>query len=108
VGDGEWMVRLLQRPTRMAALGQFTSAFTRTGVNMSAGPNARRENRELCQTAPAWARALKPLFILQHRLRRLLGGMYSQKPFAYEIYSLASPDRRQRYEVRRPTYRALG
>jgi glycosyltransferase involved in cell wall biosynthesis len=105
VGDGEWMVRLLQRPARMAALGQFTSAFTRTGVNMSAGPNARRENRELYQTAPAWARRLKPLFVLQHRLRRLLGGMYSQQPFAYEIYTQASPDRRQRYEVSHPTCR---
>ncbi len=45
VGDGEWMVRLLLRRVPMAALGQFTSAFTRTGANMSAGPNARRENR---------------------------------------------------------------
>jgi hypothetical protein len=108
VGDGEWMVRLLQRPTRMAALGQFTSAFTRTGVNMSAGPNARRENRELYQTAPAWARRLKPLFVLQHRLRRLLGGMYSQKPFPYEIYTQARPDRRQRYDVSHPTCRPPG
>src|SRR5205809_314024 len=26
VGDGEWMIRLLQRRTKMAALGKFTSA----------------------------------------------------------------------------------
>jgi hypothetical protein len=62
----------------------------------------------LYQTAPAWARRLKPLFVLQHRLRRLLGGMYSQKPFAYEIYTQVSPDRRQRYEVSHPTWRAPG
>ena len=105
VGDGEWMVRLLRRRVPMAALGQFTSAFTRTGANMSAGPNAHRENRELCQSAPFWARGLKPLFILQHRLRRLLGGMYSQPPFAYEIFTLANPDRRQRREVSRPNVR---
>jgi glycosyltransferase involved in cell wall biosynthesis len=106
VGDGEWMVRLLQRGVRMAAFGQCTSAFTCTGVNMSAGPNARREARELFQSAPLWARALKPLFVLQHRLRRLAGGMYSQPPFAYEVFTLANPDRRQRYEVTRPTFRA--
>src|SRR5208337_3753681 len=47
VGDGEWMVRLLRRGVRMAALRQFTSVFTRTGANMSIGPNARRENWEL-------------------------------------------------------------
>jgi len=108
VGDGEWIVRLLQRPVKMAALGQFTSAFTCTGANMSTGPNARRESRELFHSAPLWAQRLKPLFILQHRLRRLLGGMYRQQPFAYEIYTLASPVRRQRYEVNRPTFRAPG
>jgi glycosyltransferase involved in cell wall biosynthesis len=108
VGDGEWIVRLLQRQVRMAALGQFTSAFTWTGANMSVGPNARREKRELFQSAPLWARGLKPLFILQHRLRRLFGGMYRQQPFAYEIYAPTSPDRRQRYEVSRPTFRAPG
>ena len=106
VGDGEWMVRLLRRGVRMAALGQFTSAFTCTGANMSKGPNALRENRELCQSAPSWARALKPLFVLQHRVRRLLGGMYRQKPFSYEIFSQASPDRRQRRDVSHPTFRA--
>ncbi len=105
VGDGEWMVRLLQRRVPMATLGQFTSTFTCTGANMSIGPNARRENRELFQSAPFWARQLRPLFILQHRLRRWAGGMYSQAPFAYEIFTQASPDRRQRYEVSHPTCR---
>jgi glycosyltransferase involved in cell wall biosynthesis len=105
-GDGEWMVRLLQRRVRMATLGQFTSAFTCTGSNMGAGPNARRENRELFQSAPFWARQLTPLFIVQHRLRRLSGGMYRQVPFTYEIFTRASPDRRQHFEVSRPTFQA--
>ncbi len=105
VGDGEWMVRLLQRGVRMATLGRFTSVFTCTGANMSIGPNARRENHELLLSAPPWARRLKPLFILQHRLRRWAGGMYRQEPFAYEIFTLASPDRRQRFEVSHPTFR---
>ena len=104
-GDGEWMVRLLQRRVPMAALGQFTSAFTCTGANMSIGPNARRENRELFQSAPFWARQLRPLFILQHRLRRWAGGMYRQAPFAYDIFTQASLDCRQRFDVSRPTFR---
>src|SRR4051812_17047148 len=37
VGDGEWMLRLLKRGVTMDALGTFTSVFTETGVNMSAG-----------------------------------------------------------------------
>jgi len=107
VGDGEWMVRLLRHGVPMAALRQFTSVFTRTGTNMSVGPNARRENRELFQSAPFWARKLEPFFILQHRLRRLIGGMYSQKPFSYEIFTLANPLRRERQDVSRPISRSL-
>jgi len=102
VGDGEWMLRLLKRGVKMATLGRFTSVFTQTGANMSAGPNALREARELFLTAPFWARQLKPLFVQHHRLRRFLGGMYRQTPFTYEIFNQASPERRQPHHASRP------
>ena len=105
VGDGEWMLRLLERKIKMAAIGQFTSVFTYTGANMSVGENARRERRELFESAPIWARALRPLFTWHHRLRRLAGGMYSQAPFTYEIFTAARLERRQRHEVSHPTFR---
>jgi glycosyltransferase involved in cell wall biosynthesis len=103
VGDGEWMLRMLRRGVKMAALGEFTSVFTCTGANMSAGANARRENRELFDAAPFLARKLRPLLILQHRARRLIGGMYFQKPFDYEIFTTKSPEQRQKFHVDRPT-----
>jgi glycosyltransferase involved in cell wall biosynthesis len=105
VGDGEWMVRALRQRTKMAALGQFTSAFACTGANMSAGLNAKRERRELFQSAPFPARALAPLIILHHRLRKWLGGMYAQKPFSYEIFTPQTPGRRQSFDVTRPNFR---
>jgi len=104
-GDGEWMVRMLRSSIKMAALGQFTSAFTRTGTNIGIGPAAQRENRELMETAPLLARKLRPLIILHHRFRRLLGGMYSQKPFSYAIYTRRSPDSRQVTDVPKPSFR---
>ncbi len=103
-GDAEWVLRLLNKAVKMAALGRFTSVFTQTGANMSAAPNAQRENRQLRQSAPRWAQGLRPAWILHHRLRRFLGGMYFQKPFSYEIYTLASPTRRERFEVKNPTF----
>jgi glycosyltransferase involved in cell wall biosynthesis len=105
-GDGEWMLRLLRQKIRMAALESFTSTFTQTGANMSAGPNARRENRALAGTAPAWAQASELPIVLHHRLRRLLGGMYFQKPFSFEIYTPASPARRIVQIVSRPAIQA--
>jgi glycosyltransferase involved in cell wall biosynthesis len=105
VADGVWMLQLLERHTKMAALGAFTSVFTQTGVNMSAAPNARREARELNQSAPVWARRLKCLIILHHRLRRFLGGMYFQTPFRYELYTPVSLNRRIPHEVTHPASR---
>jgi len=105
-GDGEWMVRLLQRRIRMAVLERFTSVFTLTGENMSQKPDALREARELRHTAPAWARAAKPLIVLHHRLRRLAGGMYRQPPFNFSLYTQNSPARREMREVRQPTIRS--
>lgn len=104
-GDGEWMVRLLKADVGMAVIRTFTSAFTQTGMNMGAGANAQRENVRLRNTAPGWARAAKPLLVMHHRLRRWLGGMYSQAPFHYEVYTRKNPERRNRFEVRHPRFR---
>ena len=104
-GDGDWIIRLLKRGTRMAVLGQFTSAFTFTGSNIGMDTNAFRERRKLFESAPAWARALRPALIAHHRLRRLAGGTYRQAPFSYEIYSQQDPARRRNFRVARPTFR---
>ena len=105
VGDGEWMLRVLQHKTTMAVLRRFTSTFTMTGANLGAGAEARRENLELYRSAPAWVRSLKPLFILHHRLRRLTGGIYFQRPFSYALYTRESPQQRVDHQVTHPRFR---
>ena len=105
VGDGEWVLRLLKRRVSMAVLRRFTSTFTLTGNNLSAQPNARRETQELFRSAPIWARKLKWLLILHHRLRRLAGGIYFQRPFSYAIYAANSGQQRRKFLVVRPTFR---
>lgn len=104
-GDGEWMVRLLRRGVRMAALGRFTSAFTLTGANLGRGADARLEERELRRRAPVWMRWGRPLWIAHHRLRRLFGGMYQQAPFSFAIYTPSSPTQRQTQHVAHPWFR---
>jgi glycosyltransferase involved in cell wall biosynthesis len=105
VGDAEWVVRLLKRRIRMAALGKFTSVFTMTGENMSAKPNAIREKRELQASAPLLPRTLTPLLVMHHRLRRLAGGIYFQRPFSYSVYTPGSPIERVAFEVTSPRFR---
>jgi glycosyltransferase involved in cell wall biosynthesis len=105
VGDAEWMVRLLTNGVRTAVLRRFTSAFTMTGENMGAKPNAMRERGKLKATAPFVARVLKPLLVFHHRLRRLTGGIYFQRPFCYSVYTHDSPDKRVSFKVTRPSFR---
>ena len=105
VGDGDWMLRLLQRGVRMKSLGQFTSVFACTGANMSVGANAKREARELFRSAPRWAQFSKQMIVLHHRLRKLLAGSYFQSPFEFSLYTRQSPDQRMQRQVTRPTSR---
>lgn len=105
VGDAEWVLRLLKHRIPMAVLRQFTSVFTLTGQNMGAKPNAVRERQELEASAPLLARTLKPLVVVHHRLRRLAGGVYHQRPFCYAMYTHRSLDRRVAFEVTSPSSR---
>lgn len=102
VGDGDWVLRLLQRGTRMAVLRRFTSVFTMREANLGLGEQALGEARALNATAPAWARVFKPWLVLHHRLRRLAGGLYFQRPFDFELYTRQSPDKRVRRAVPSP------
>ena len=103
-GDGEWMVRLLRAGVRMAAMGEFTSVFTRTDANLSRGARAREEWRRLRFTAPAWARAVSPLWVAHHRFRRWRAGAYRQSPFEFSLFTHDSPDHRVCRQVEKPLF----
>jgi glycosyltransferase involved in cell wall biosynthesis len=105
VGDGEWILGLLERKTRLALLRRFTSVFTMTGANLSSSEEARQERLDLYNSAPFWVRQLTPLFILHHRLRRLAGGIYFQKPFAFELYTPGRPEKRVVHQVLHPNFK---
>ncbi|MEO6054895.1 MAG: glycosyltransferase [Chthoniobacterales bacterium] len=108
VGDGEWILRLLEQGVSMGTQRSFFSVFTDTGENLSILPEALRERAELYQTDPAWAKYGSPLVLAFYRLRRLLNGAYSPQPHSYAIYTKASPDSRQTFEVTKPTFRWIG
>ncbi len=107
VGDGEWMLRVLQRGTRMTALRTFTSIFAWNGQNMSAGANARRETALLQGRAPHWIRMTRSVWIVQHRLRQWLAGAYARTPFRYELFTHQSSQQRVVIQVDSPTGRWL-
>jgi len=103
LGDFHWMLALMHNRVPMAAVNEFTSVFADTGDNMNLKPNAIREKAETDAMIPGWNKALKPLLILNHRLRRLWAGHFCLKPTSYSIYTRASPDRRMTVDVPKPT-----
>lgn len=103
-GDADWVVRLLDAKVRMGVLRRFTSSFTDTGDNLALSANAVKEKQLMVNSAPLLARKLERVLVLQHRLRRLLGGIYRQEPFEYAIYTKVSPDRRVLRRVANPTF----
>ena len=105
VGDVDWALQVINKRLQTAVLPAFTSVFTETGDNMSKKDNATRERRELLASSPWWARTFRPAILAHFRLRRLLAGHYAPKPHSYAIYTTDSPDRRQTFQVSRPTYR---
>jgi glycosyltransferase involved in cell wall biosynthesis len=105
VGDGDWMLRALQQKVAMDRLPRFTSVFTHTGENLSMRRAAQEETRLYNREAPAPARALRPLIRVHHFARRLWGGAFFQRPFAFELYTRESPAQRVRRHVARPTTR---
>ncbi len=104
-GDADWMLRVIDKKISMAVLRRFTSTFGITGENISDGARSLSENRQLFLSAPFWVRQLKPLWVLHHRLRRLAGGIYSQRPFSYSIYTCGSPGQRVVHQVDDPSFR---
>jgi glycosyltransferase involved in cell wall biosynthesis len=103
-GDLEWVLRALDQRVPMAVLRKFTSTFADTGDNMNLKPNARRETRLIFESAPLPVQKLAPAIKIYHRLRRLLRGIYFQKPFSYSIYTPGSPGHRTEVRVDKPTF----
>ncbi len=103
VSDGFWVFALMKNRVPMAVCDHFTSAFTDDGENMGLKANAIREKTEMNAMIPAWVRALKPVWIVHHGLRRLAAGHFSLKPTRYSIYTLDSPEARVEFDVPNPT-----
>jgi glycosyltransferase involved in cell wall biosynthesis len=103
LGDFHWMLALMKNQVPMAVCETFTSVFADTGENMNLKPNALREKEETTRMIPAWLQRLKPLWILQHRLRRLRAGHFNLAASSYEIFTKTSLNRRIKFDVPQPT-----
>jgi glycosyltransferase involved in cell wall biosynthesis len=105
VGDSAWVLELIRQRVPTAVLRRFTSVFTHTGTNLSLQERAQDEAFAFRATAPASARQLRTVVLAHHRVRRWLGGIYSQAPFDFSLYTRKAPEHRVTRHVAKPTFR---
>ena len=105
LGDAVWILELLKRKVRMAKLARFTTAFADTGQNMNLRPNAIFESQQLRSSAPAWVGYLSPIWSAQHRVRKLVHGLYWPKKLAYSVFTAESPETRRTFVVDAPRFK---
>jgi len=108
VGDADLIVRLLRAKVCMRVLRSYLSVFVDTGENLSLRPVALRECEALASEAPRWAQALRRFWVILHRVRRLLRGLYKLQYFVCNLYVLSNPNQRVRLEVPHPTFHWKG
>ena len=105
IGDGVWVMGMLEKNIRPGIVPALTSAFVDDGRNLMLSPEAVREQRALVASAPAWARAARAAIIAHYRARKWWHGAYRQEPLDYAIYTAASPDERVVFPVEKPSFR---
>jgi glycosyltransferase involved in cell wall biosynthesis len=108
VGDADLIVRLLRARVNMQVLRKYLSVFVDTGENMSLRPVALAEMEAQAKEAPRWAQALRRAWVVIHRLRRMLHGLYRPGPFSTDVYTLASPTQRVHLDVPNATFHWKG
>jgi len=84
--DAEWFVRVLQSGKKVQPLRRTTSTFMESGENLGLSSAAKEERARLDASAPPYFRALRPVWVLVHRLRRLWSGAHRSEDVAYGIY----------------------
>lgn len=103
-GDAALIVGMLRAGVRTGYLRRYLSTFGDNGENRGLRPLAIKERGDLRGEAPKWVQSLDWLWKLLHRLRRFANGLYRPKPFAYDIYTEASPQKRVHFDVPKPTF----
>jgi hypothetical protein len=84
--DAEWFVRVLQSGKKVQPLRKTTSTFMESGENLGLSSAAKEERARLDASAPPYFRALRPVWVLVHRVRRLWSGAHRSEDVSYGIY----------------------
>ena len=96
IGDAALVLSWLDAGIKMATISRALAVFAFTGTNLGMGKAAKEEARLFrAQSAPR--QIIDPaIAAAQHRVRKLLAGAYRRRNLRIEIFTLRSPEQRQK------------
>ena len=98
VGDAALILSWLNAGVKMAAIHRPLAVFTFTGVNRSKEKIAKEEGVMFLRAQGGSQRLLhRAIPAAQHRVRKLIAGAYRRRNLSIEIFTLRSPEHRQRF-----------
>jgi glycosyltransferase involved in cell wall biosynthesis len=95
IGDAVWIDTLLCNQVKMAAIREPLSVFTFTGENLGTTGLSQFEQTKWKRGSDNWM-GKRLLAVFSHRMRKALTGAYFYRDVDIQIFTLKSPDRRQR------------
>jgi glycosyltransferase involved in cell wall biosynthesis len=84
--DAEWFVRVLRSGKKIEPLRTNTSTFMESGENLGLSLTAKEERARLDASAPLYFKMLRTVWVMVHRVRRLLGGAHRSEDVSYGVY----------------------
>ncbi|MEP6685754.1 MAG: hypothetical protein ABJB22_03170, partial [Verrucomicrobiota bacterium] len=105
IGDAVWMDNLLRQRVKMATLSEPLAIFTFTGKNLGDSAISRAEIRQWKGEPAVGRTVMTKAVICWHRIRKALSGAYRLRRVEIEIFTLKSPDKRQRFVGEKTGYR---
>ena len=103
LGDVELVFRMLDQRLSVGMLHEPLAAFEDGGDNLSlTEPVAQEQIRMAGRVSPV-VRRMTPLWVLEHRLKRLMGGAYRSRRVSYALYADADGARIPHCCERAPT-----
>lgn len=104
-GDADWVVRLLRSGLRVRTIRHYTAGFAILPDNLSLSDAPRREERQLWEMAPWWAKQVAPVLRRARHVEKWLAGGYRSEPIRYAIYADEDAPCRTEYRCEEPPFR---
>jgi glycosyltransferase involved in cell wall biosynthesis len=95
IGDAVWVENLLEKKVRMTTLSEPLAVFAFTGNNLGATSLSRAEAQKW-RSSRHMGMKFRSIAVFWQRIRKALAGAYRRRRVEINIFTLKSPEKRQR------------